>query len=447
MQGFRTPERSGQVGVEIPYCVMTSLARIWYPVRFDGGIVLKGFSTILVPTACTANSVQWHYISNEKGGRLPTASFKEQIEKWHKFEQFEGMEGKRVFLGFCRKVKVLFGTREAAYDSVWYSRYTKKASRNLEIPGFTAGVAFPSHGLPGPTIATNFVFSKNQAITRSLSKQNYLNMLAYMKETPLILYDVDIKKSWLVPIISAVLHMLHIWARKRQDLLALKGSGVDIPFATSSWNRSQAAWEASLEKDHTDLKLHASPDVEPFNLMDLIKQIWGNLESAIERLDQQRPDGLRLGKRRKIRAWELMDMIITKPLSPLKEKCVKRTSGGWYSLTDDFVTLFCSGLGDTMVPDIHHHQRHHLPLCPGWSRIPSNKDYMIVSASALKDSSGTYGHARDEHIHLIAELGLFRRSKYVKLYPFALFCILKLGPRAYGLGNELLMWSLKIARN
>jgi hypothetical protein len=61
---FPVPERNDEVGLEIPFKLMVILGRIWYPMEYLDGFVLKGYSTILIPTLKTQHSVQWHFINS-----------------------------------------------------------------------------------------------------------------------------------------------------------------------------------------------------------------------------------------------------------------------------------------------------------------------------------------------------------------------------------------------
>ena len=405
-RGFPIPPRSGQVGVEIPYSVMTSLARVLYPIEFEGGILLKGYSTMLLPTSCTPESIQWHFVSSEGNKRLPTASVKDFNGNWCKTQQIEDVSEKRSFLGYCERVKVTLGTREAKYNSVGYSTYTPKAGRKLELSGFTTNFAFAAHGLPGPILGLNFTLSKTQAtIRKNLIYQDYVGMLDDMTKRPLILYDVDAKRSWLVSMISVVLHLMHLCAQRRPALVQFHGKRVRLPFAEASWNGGNAAWKA-IDKKKV-LELHDNPEGEPYRLMDLVKDIWGNLESAIDNLEEQHTNGYRLQRRRTIRGWELMDMVISSPLNrpQEKEQCIENTGGGWEHLTRHVLTLFCSGLGEIIKPDQES--------CPGWSATPMNKDYMIASAAMLESLSTTCGRSRRGYLRLTAELCLLQQSKYV----------------------------------
>ena len=403
-RGFPTPPRSGEVGIEIPYSLMTSLSRILYPVQFDGGLLLKGFSTMLVPIKCSQDSIQWHFISGEEKKRLPTGSVNTRIKEWCRMDDSSIFSQRKAFLGWCKSVKVHLGTRDANYESVDYSTRAKRIGRKMDVSGGTMSIASPSHGLPNLTLGANYVLSKNQAMTKNLINESYLGILEAVKEMPMILYDVDDRKAWFVSAISAVLHMMHIWARKRPSLVQFEGRPVELPFAEASWNGGQAALDAINGTETSLLKLHGVPGAEPYRLMDLVMRLWGNLESAIDTMENQKPAGFRLESRRNIRGWELMDMSLARPLHRPKECHVERTGGTWHRLTEDVMTLFCSGLGEAIKPGTHE------PVCPGWSTIPLAKDYMAASLVCVTSLSATSGKSTEEDMRLTDRLVWSQRS-------------------------------------
>ena len=154
-RGFPIPARSGQIGIELPYTLMTSLARILHPVDFDGGILLKGFSTMLVPTSLTTDSIQWHFISNQGNQRLPVASVQKLDLQWSRVNDFDELCQRRAILGYCPRVKVHLGTREAECDSIDYGTYTKRIGRKMDISGVAATLTSSACGIPGPLYAHN----------------------------------------------------------------------------------------------------------------------------------------------------------------------------------------------------------------------------------------------------------------------------------------------------
>jgi hypothetical protein len=57
----------GAKGLEVPLNMMTSLIEATYATDFDGGIVIKGMSSMFIPTKRIQNSVLWHFLYKEDG--------------------------------------------------------------------------------------------------------------------------------------------------------------------------------------------------------------------------------------------------------------------------------------------------------------------------------------------------------------------------------------------
>lgn len=56
--GFPVPERLGETGLKAPIEIMAALAGASHAVEYEGSVVLKGFSSLLVPIKRHGDSVQ-----------------------------------------------------------------------------------------------------------------------------------------------------------------------------------------------------------------------------------------------------------------------------------------------------------------------------------------------------------------------------------------------------
>jgi hypothetical protein len=61
---------NGEKGLEIPLHVMTELGMTDQATHFDGGMLLKGFSTMFIPIRHVKDSIQWHFVGNTDGSRV-----------------------------------------------------------------------------------------------------------------------------------------------------------------------------------------------------------------------------------------------------------------------------------------------------------------------------------------------------------------------------------------
>ena len=101
-----------------------------------------------------------------------------------------------------------------------------------------------------------------------------------------------------------------------------------LPFAQAAPDGGQAALDALLVNNSSLLELHAVPGAEPYRLRDLIHRIWGNMESAIEGLERQRPLGIRFERSRTLKGWQFMDMVRCQPLHRPRQHRIERSGEG-----------------------------------------------------------------------------------------------------------------------
>ncbi|KAF2741748.1 hypothetical protein M011DRAFT_514110 [Sporormia fimetaria CBS 119925] len=66
--GFPIPNRSDEVGLEIPLELLAGIAGVRHAFEYNGGVVMKGFSHMFVPVRKEADRVQWHAIISQRNG-------------------------------------------------------------------------------------------------------------------------------------------------------------------------------------------------------------------------------------------------------------------------------------------------------------------------------------------------------------------------------------------
>lgn len=70
--GYPIPFRPEEAkGLDIPVNMMAGLIEATYATEFNGGIVIKGMSSMLIPTKKVQNSVLWHFVRKENGTCIP----------------------------------------------------------------------------------------------------------------------------------------------------------------------------------------------------------------------------------------------------------------------------------------------------------------------------------------------------------------------------------------
>ena len=127
--GFPVPSRTNEIGLEMPLKLMATICGARHFVDFQGGILIKGLSSMLIPTARLngGNIVQWHLVSKESGDdediRL---SYLEGLNICAnrltiKELNFESLSKTRAVLGWCRWTKTIFDDPNYSFDEITYT--------------------------------------------------------------------------------------------------------------------------------------------------------------------------------------------------------------------------------------------------------------------------------------------------------------------------------------
>ena len=375
-RGFPTPARNGEKGIELPFSIMTGLANIMYPVVHGEGLYLRGFSNLLFPTSLSPEmkSVQWHLVSSPKprmrlpSGTLPVESTECQ---WLKFTDLERLaSASRTFLGYCRAVEVHLGTETSKQD---YIEVTDSgADDERPAPGVNPkSVTTGTSGLGIFGFQLNVDISLPKCRYTNTEAGSYLDLIDDAKETPMVVYDnaKERERGWLVPILSVVLHMVHIWARDKNDLLAIP------PFADLHWDSGQAS-SAAIKK-HGRVEIRRLPNDKKYYLYDLVERLLITSYKLAEKqaIAKYEPGRTVNFEKPKLYGWELM--AVAKGHRFVNRKQVDM-SEDWKILGADLLVLFCKNLGEIIRP------ASHVKICR-WGNLPYfGQNYLTATVKTLQ---------------------------------------------------------------
>ena len=201
------------MGIELPFGVMATLAQTAYPMELYDGIILKGPSTALIPTAYfpTSNaSIQWHFVTTDADDlKLTMQSVANQVSTFFETIDFNLLSKARTFLGYCKSVTIHLGTKDVNYENIKKSdakieRNGLEVSREISVSSGSSGAGFF-----GAMFSVKAVLPKSlRGITRSIN-MSLDDRLLRLKKQPLLLYDTESQRGWLVPELSVVLHIAH----------------------------------------------------------------------------------------------------------------------------------------------------------------------------------------------------------------------------------------------
>lgn len=376
-RGLAVPARDGELGIELPFALMTSLANVMYPVFHADGVYLRGFSNLLFPTRISFDrkSVQWHLNTSAKAhSHLPHGTLPGTADgsEWAKCDDLERLASvPRTFLGCYRQVQVELGTSDSAErtGNITYSN----ADDEKPAPGLTpksATTGFPGMGFWSFHLNMEFVLPKG--LISTMEPGEYLDMLELAKDTPLIIYDNAEKKrrAWLVPQLGVVLHMAHIWAHDKTDLLH------PIPSAASHWDAGEAAINVIRKHSKVPLREGLTEDKE-YRLRDLIGRMLTSFDKvaeveALARLEPGRT--VKLGGS-KLYGWELLDIVAGRKILFRKQVEI---SEDWMVLGANTIVLLCQNFGDIIQPSPH------LRLCPTAKNLYQGQYQLTATIKCLQ---------------------------------------------------------------
>lgn len=339
----KIPGNIGQ-GLRVPFDILYALAGIERIITGeDGGIILAGFCTVLVPIKVVNEkdrSIQWHLvIQRAKGTRFRS------IHNWPDFwnllpkqrlceKSLDNLRG-IAWVGWCESIEFKLGT-QANPPSLGYTNLSSTKYRwELNQRGLSLGV---QAGLPNSLalIAAGQLTQKKAVTTWRLLPQPVLGMrLAELFRTTVFIYDEQRKTAWLCPQILLILHLL------RLDLKRLGHESVldTITFPITCVNE-QIQHHSQALQDILCVRIEGAS----YSYGDIITRLTNRFEEAFANLvhvQRRTPYDDMLG-------FELKDILHSGRKITPKTLPVKGSIKKWSALADMGDLVFCTGLGDAI---------------------------------------------------------------------------------------------------
>jgi hypothetical protein len=371
-QGFPTPERNGEQGVELPFEVMTRLAGTLYSVSYQRGIYLKGFSTLLFPTASWTNSIQWHLVTGvDKHSLIPAGHIQQQ--DWIQIDDSNKLATARTFLGMYKDIVVHLGTKYSSlsYLNLGYSGAEEESPKPGISPD-SAQIGTSGLGFFGATVAGKIRFTKG--LSHTTHQDSYETMLDTARSLPIILFDnhEGSKRGWLVPTLSAILHMVHVWGHKNKLSTEKFHAKAESDPGHAAWTIIRRESKAKLRESYIN-----GPD---YYLHHLIMTFWTELDKKreLEALEKRKEGRNYKLESMKLLGWEIMDIVNSEPEPRRKQLNLEED---WKAVTDDVLVRFSQHLGDVILP------AQGIQICSNWNSIPVQKNYLTATVRCLQHLS------------------------------------------------------------
>ncbi|KAI0865823.1 hypothetical protein F4860DRAFT_460476 [Xylaria cubensis] len=365
--GFPIPVRTNSIGLEMSVKLMAAIVGARHAVTFDGGVVIKGFSSMFLPVKRTRDGIQWHYVANSDPDMQ--LSYDEGVKRCPKRSllpdvDFTSLENARCFIGWNSLVEIRVGDDTNDFDNIEFSDATEVKS-TLQIP--SASVGFQQFGLA----QIDVTFGKRDGKCHFQRSSSYRRIVTAAEKMPIALFDTGERRGYLVAASGLLLHIL----RHRISL----GRG-GVPASKVKIVSTESITETLL--NNAKLRLSSEED-EPLFLDDVVSEIWSILELLqAQSISAERNDKLEIHAiwQERLLGYEYMAIVEDWSPMPLKELEIHRTCGGWPRLVRDVngLVLLASGFGDLIRP-IDNQKI----LCHQWKTLPRNKDYIAIPVKVL----------------------------------------------------------------
>lgn len=368
--GFPIAERQNETGLEMPIQMMAAIAGVRHAMEFEGGVVLKGFSSMFVPIRREEDRVQWHLISSSDcETRLPYREALRHCPNRALVNEvsLEDLNRTRAIIGWCGEMIFMLGSEQANYGNIHYS-----GARRVRMPvkADGGGFGFQQFGF----MQANLSFGPKDGKCHFQRTGSFDRIISAAEKARILLYDTSEKRAWLVPASNVILHMAH--HQNWLEPIEVSGRAVRFPTPLPTGPRIK------------DLLLQsaAKPESDAVAFQDIITRIWSILDFLLEyrvQCDKEPGTNLHCTLREHIRGFEFNAVVEDR--SPIREKEaeIQKTCGGWPALVRDIdaLVLFANGFEDIIRPLRDKRDS----LCHPWRAVPKGKDYMATSVKILED--------------------------------------------------------------
>lgn len=192
----------------------------------------------------------------------------------------------------------------------------------------------------------------------------YAKMLKDTSKEVAIVVDCSDRRTWLVPKLSLLLHMSHVWIRRHEIFPN------PIPYADA--HHAGGSVEQTL-RDCGDIAVSGQGE-DCLRLRQLLLGLNINLVESRQHAED--------ATRKKLFGFEFMDIVCEPPHGGLMRKIVTKSGGrGWYGLSDlaDAV-VFCAGLGHAVTAEKVENGKR--TKC---TTLPADSYYLATSLSCLNE--------------------------------------------------------------
>jgi len=228
------------IGLQLSFDLMLELVALERAIVYDGGLILTGYDTAVVPTRLMDDSVQWHvvYQGASRDGRKTWFPEDEpcpfDLENRLKVTNLDELK-RTAYLGWGDRVEVVLGT-EALPRHPFVGRTeleTLSVHRSVNTGysrGGTLGISLgPANRILNANVngagSLAHTYSRDRPCQTKSLPDNYKRRFWHLYRSVVVMYDVNVGRAWLVPKVNVVLHLVRMYMA-----LARLGTPLTIPY-------------------------------------------------------------------------------------------------------------------------------------------------------------------------------------------------------------------------
>lgn len=187
-----------------PMHVLYFLTGVNYAIQVDKGLILHGVFSALVPVMRLADgSIRWHVeIDPSRNDFLYVSQMESLRRPWFRTLDLELLKSAPAVVGWSPEASLMLGTSFPP-DSTWSPPHGSTRTWQVSQFNLQLAVQIPQH----LSLTGSAVISRLENRTRLDTPTNYIQVLHKSRLKPIILYDVEAKRAWLVPLVSLLHYM------------------------------------------------------------------------------------------------------------------------------------------------------------------------------------------------------------------------------------------------
>jgi hypothetical protein len=355
-KGFPISDRKEGVGLEISFANMALLGQTQSFMELDGSLVLQGLRSFLIPTRYLPidGALQWHfeYKRQPSGRKIPLSS----IVKRHNFSDRylslnpQDFIERRCFLGWVEEAVTVIGTSGFSNTKLNLSD-AEPGSRVRYLKSHSLSMGTGGLGFFGATGTRKWApVAMPSRMTLPVDKDIY-DTLADDQEAATCLFDTTSKTSWLLPLPSVILYIVHLVVHRRNYQLCKGGQRIQLKYAKPHQDGGAESTSVLRESlSYAVVKPGKEDDGDNETLAMTIRQIWNTMDMVTEKIDTAELEFDRVGDGipKLIHGVEFNDIQLIKIFMEIKQ--VKVDQPWAYLAQKRCPVLFCEGLGQPIVP-------------------------------------------------------------------------------------------------